>query len=121
MKRVILSNDSNFSNRLFMQNWHGLGHNYVVYVNEENIEKLSMQISRSSAYDDTRYPWASVKNVTCDIILDGKFLETFTLPKYIVEDYENVDEYLDEIIDRIITKLERWTDKLELTPKIMHY
>lgn len=121
MKRVISSNASNFGTRLSINNWHGKGHNYFIYMNEENIEKLSMQISRTSAYDDTRYPWANVKNGECDIILDGEFLETFTLPKYIVEDYENVDEYIDEIIDRIISKLERWTDKLDLTPKIMHY
>ena len=60
------------------------------------------QISEIHPYDDADYVWAKINaNGRIDYIKNGRVIDRAQLPDYIEEDYEDVNEYYNEMIDMV--------------------
>lgn len=123
MKRVIVAG-SRFGVNQVIKNWHGKpNHNYMVRLGgEDSIDTLSIQISGLHPYDDAEYAYARVESgqpTLANIIKDGRFLATVSMEYYDPEDWEDLNEYINEFVDRIIAKLEEVNKDVQ--PKIMHF
>lgn len=130
MKRYISKPDasiqcSRFSNHVILKNHHFLdpGCSYSIYIdNEDDLSKLSLQVSELHPYDDAIYAFARVEQnnpTLAQIIKNGKFLSSVKMPEYDDESWEDPQEYIDEFIDRIIYELHEVNK--DVKPKIMHF
>ena len=114
---------SRFGTHYIEENWHGTGQKYSIYLNnEDNPDEISMQISGIHPYDDAEYAFARVESFrpnVAQIIKNGSFLSSVKMQPYNEEDWEDVNEYVNDFIDRVIAELERVNEDVE--PKIMHF
>ena len=77
------------------------------------------QLTKIAPYDDADYVWARIhRNGLVEYIERGKVAGRMQLWSYEEEDYENVDEYFDEVIDQIMLDLEEYNEKIE--PRMMY-
>lgn len=71
------------------------------------------QLRKIAPYDDADYVWARIhRNGLVEFIKEGKIIDKEQLWSYEEEDYENVDEYFDEVIDNLILDLEEYNKKI---------
>ncbi len=116
---------SRFGNHHIIQDHHLLdpGCSYSVYTNnEDDPTKLSIQVSELHPYDDAVYAFARVESFrpnVAQIIKNGSFISSVTMPEYDEDDWETPQEYVDEFIDRIFYELHRVNKDVE--PKIMRF
>ena len=74
--------------------------------NDANNYKATVSLLRP--YDDADYTWARIGKsggMRVEFIKDGKVQDTMQLWPYEDSDYESVEEYLDDILDRVIVEL----------------
>lgn len=130
MKKYIAKPDidikcAKFSNHIILKDHHlaNPGCSYSIYIdNEDDPTKLSLQVSELHPYDDAVYAFARVEQFkpnVAQIIKNGKFLSSVSMPKYNDEDWEDPQEYVDDFIDKIIYELHRVNKDVQ--PKIMHF
>ena len=80
---------------------------------------ISGQVSRIAAYDDADYYWAKVEgNGQVKFIHDGKVVDKMQMWSYDEEDYENIDDYINDIVSTIADDLDQYND--EITPRMMY-
>lgn len=107
MKRYISSLEYD---RSFTYNY--AGQNYRVYVKFENDpDSFQFQVSEIHPYDLADYAWAVKRSPsTLEIISEGVVIDHIHLPEwgYDVDedDYENIAEYEDDLIDRACSALQ---------------
>lgn len=117
MKRYIKS--SQLASRYHIKNWHNLHQDYIVYVYDiDNPETMSLQLSEIHPYDDAHYAYARFENSKAKYIKDSKILEE-QIFEYDAENYENEDEYIDDVIDTMILALRKLNKDVQ--PRVMHF
>lgn len=122
MKRVITS-ASSYSSPYTKYNSYQRGRQkYSVHFNEpENPIDFKAQITEIHPYDDADYVWARIGAkgaMEVEFVQNYKVIDRMQMHYYDDEDYENVDEYYDEIIDRVCIELSYFNKDVE--PRMIH-
>lgn len=79
------------------------------------------QITEIHPYDDADYAWARIGArgaMEVEFIKDGRILEKMQLHYYDDEDYENLEQYFDDIIDTVCVELRSFNKYVK--PKMIH-
>lgn len=73
---------------------------------EDDPDSFQCQVSEIHPYDLAEYAWAKKDApVSASIFKEGKKLKSIPLPEWDEDIYEDADEYLNEVIDRICVAL----------------
>ena len=88
--------------------------------NEEPPYVITFQMSNNAPYDDADYIWA---NCTGNVVKfynggNGRLVDKMYLNSYEPEDYENLDEYCNDILEDTLYELVRLNKNIE--PRILH-
>ena len=79
------------------------------------------QISEIHPYDDAKYTWAKRSDNNSNIVLfinDGKVIDKMHLWSYEPDDYENFDDYLNDILDDVAVEL--MSINSDVKPRMIH-
>ena len=77
------------------------------------------QITKISPYDDADYFWAKIaNNGQVKFIQKGKVVDKMQLWSYEEDDYENVEEYFDSLLDETVKELDSMNSKVK--PRMMY-
>lgn len=80
---------------------------------------VSGQITKVAPYDDADYFWAKIeRNGQVKFIQDRKIKDKMQLWAYEEDDYENVDEYIDDIVTETAKELNKFNR--DISPRIIH-
>ena len=99
---------------------HYMSYNYgrhkfaIHYTDPNGAGDMKAQISSVHPYDDADYTWAKITGPQVIFYRDGKEIDRMTLPAYDPEDYESLDEYIDETIDSICAELINFDKDIQL-------
>lgn len=84
---------------------HGRQKFSVSYSDPAASGDMFAQITQLHPYDDADYAWAKIEGPQVRFIRDGKTIDRMTLPAYEEEDWESIDEFIDDTIDSICVEL----------------
>lgn len=98
---------------------HGPGGRYAVR-GEYNPENglVYASLSKLAPYDDAEYVWAKIKGLNVDFIQDGKIIDHMPLWSYEPDDYEDVEEYVNQILDQVVVELKNMNK--DIKPVMVH-
>lgn len=81
--------------------------------------QLFGDVQKIAPYDDADYAWAKVNgNGLIEFIKDGKIVDKMQTHAYEEEDYEDVNEYFNDIIESAAEELKRINQSIE--PRMMY-
>ena len=92
---------------------------YFAYWNEEPFE---FQMSKIAPYDDAEYIWAKYKGGRwCNLYEGTKQIDHITIPLWDEksENYEDFNEYINDVFDRVLLNLEEYNKDVD--SKISHW
>jgi len=94
---------------------------FSIYMYNDDVNNLKFQISTINPYDDADYAWArcGYKGTNyVQFIKGGKVVDGMQLNYYEDEDYEDENEYLNEVIDSVCVELNSMNSSIK--PKIIY-
>ncbi len=100
---------------------HGPNGRYSVRgeYNPEN-GRIKADVTKLAAYDDADYVWARIDdNWTVKFIQDGKQIDRMILWSYEPDDYESVEEYVNDVLDQVVVELIDSNE--DIKPVMIHY
>jgi len=105
---IKLIEEDSFNNRLtnsFVVE-HGPNIRYMCHIGNDNSPNFIASLSKISPYDDADYVWARIyENKKVEFIKSGKVIDSMQLHYYEEEDYESLQEYIEDCLDIIVLEL----------------
>jgi len=81
--------------------------------------QLFGDVQKIAPYDDADYAWAKVNgNGLIEFIKDGKIVDKMQTHAYEEEDYEDVNEYFNDIIESVAEELKKINQSIK--PRMMY-
>ena len=92
---------------------------FSVYLKNSDSPMFSASVSEIHPYDEAEYTWAKLSsNGSVAFYNNGKLVDRMQMHAYDEEDYEDVNEYVNDILDTIMVALMDYNSSV--TPRIDH-
>lgn len=92
---------------------------FRIHISRNHEPDFEAQISEIHPYDEAEYAWAQIDaNKLVKFFKEGKLIDKVQMHYYEDEDHEDVDEYIDDIIDQVCVGLRDINVGVE--PRMMH-
>lgn len=92
----------------------------VYFKNADDPENFQCQVSEIHPYDDAKYTWAKKDSPAgATLYRNKKLVDTIAVKEYDEDDYEDENEYINDVIVDICRALKEANKDVE--PRMVHY